>query len=268
MAIVLLVLVGSMGSGAFFILAMVAVVLVAIGFLASRSRTTPSGPQSVVEHDGVQWMKDPQGNFLRWDADAKEWRQSSPPAPEAIRKFDAAAATDTPGWRGGRSVAVVTITVVAIIGLALWAAIDPYAQIPVFSKVVCNLKGASWQEGSPVLGIPPGCYSRPPTEDTLFDESGTLDDEATDPNTQSVLEATLKNAATAQETYATETGGQYTTDVYDLYDAGLLIPDGVRFQIVSVGEGYYCMEASDDLGTAFHYSSDVGTPQEGYCISD
>lgn len=258
-AAVLLLLLGGLSGGVFFVLAMVTVVLVAFGFLASRGRNRPPGPRSVIEHAGVQWMKDPNGHFLRWDTAAEEWKQSAPPAPEVIAKFDAAAVQSPPGWRGARSALVVTLTVVVIIGLALWAAVDPHAQIPVFSRLVCNLKGASWHEGSSFLGIPPGCYAREAGSFLEESEVGTGD-----ARTVAALDASLKNAATAQESYATG-GAGYTSSVEVLREEGLIESDGVVLDVVISSFDYYCMEATDGLGTVRKYSSDVGTPQVGYC---
>jgi hypothetical protein len=41
--------------------------------------------------------------------------------------------------------------------------VDPHANIPVISPVVCSLKGASWYEQTPLNLLPPGCYARPQT---------------------------------------------------------------------------------------------------------
>jgi hypothetical protein len=86
-------------------------------------------------------------------------------------------------------------------------------------------------------------------------------------------ESTLKNAATAQESYATGAGdGQYTAD------EALLRTEGFRYATAEITFGVdwvdlgedYCMEADSQNDTAIDlfYLSDNGRPQEGECAAD
>jgi hypothetical protein len=57
-----------------------------------------------------------------------------------------------PGW-------VALVLVVTIVGsLTIWSFADRHADIPVISKIVCSMKGGTFTEGSPPLGIAAGCY--------------------------------------------------------------------------------------------------------------
>jgi prepilin-type N-terminal cleavage/methylation domain-containing protein len=86
-------------------------------------------------------------------------------------------------------------------------------------------------------------------------------------------ESTLKNAATAQESYATGDGdGAYTTATATLQSEGFRyaaaeITFGVDW--VDLGEDY-CMEADSQNDTAIDlfYLSDTGSPEEGECPAD
>ena len=60
-----------------------------------------------------------------------------------------------------------------LLGLGVWALLDPYANIPGISQIVCSLKGASWRDGSSVLDVPPGCYGRSVSTDGV-DAVGSL----------------------------------------------------------------------------------------------
>src|SRR5688572_28398443 len=74
------------------------------------------------------------------------------------------------------------------------------------------------------------------------------------------VESMLKNAATAQESYATGHGGGYTTDVQDLVGQGLALDPEVTITIVSASELSYCIEGIlTDGGSIYSYSSDTGT---------
>ena len=79
----------------------------------------------------------------------------------------------------------------------------------------------------------------------------------------------LKNAATAQESYATEHDGEYTTSKEDLRDEGWKNPwREIRLIIARVEEGYYCMEAHHrGLDVGHHYQSTKGRPVRGGCPS-
>lgn len=80
------------------------------------------------------------------------------------------------------------------------------------------------------------------------------------------VESTLKNAATAQESYATVSNGEYTEDISDLEQEGLQVPPTVQLTIVTGRDQQYCMEAtSQELGGTMHYSSTEGLPRPGPC---
>jgi type IV pilus assembly protein PilA len=83
-------------------------------------------------------------------------------------------------------------------------------------------------------------------------------------------ESTLKNAATAQESWATGDGdGNYTTSEANLKLEGFRYADSeIVFTIVEATAGTsYCMEAdsSQDLSIDLRYDSDFGAPEEGEC---
>ena len=81
------------------------------------------------------------------------------------------------------------------------------------------------------------------------------------------VESTLKNAATAQESYATVSKNQeYTESMSDLEAEGLQVPPNVQLTIVTGRDHQYCMEAtSQELGGTMHYSSTEGRPRPGPC---
>ena len=58
-------------------------------------------------------------------------------------------------------IGLVGVIVGTLVLLTGWAAVDPHAQIPVVSPIVCSLKGADWT-GVPALGIPVACRERTP----------------------------------------------------------------------------------------------------------
>jgi hypothetical protein len=79
-----------------------------------------------------------------------------------------------------------------------------------------------------------------------------------------LVKATLRNAATAQETYATDHNA-YTRRLADLQTAGLKLPRGVTVKIVSAGKVRYCLSASV-AGKQVHYlDSDDGEPTTKAC---
>jgi type IV pilus assembly protein PilA len=86
----------------------------------------------------------------------------------------------------------------------------------------------------------------------------------------SQAESTLKNAATAQESWATGDGnGNYTTAEASLKAEGFrYAASEITFNpAVATAGTYYCMEATskNDTSIAFHYESSVGAPKEGAC---
>ena len=81
------------------------------------------------------------------------------------------------------------------------------------------------------------------------------------------IEAGLKNAATAAETYATDNNGSYEfADESDLGVMGLQLPENVTFAGLEMEESRYCIALEHQLLPQDHpwriasYSSDVGTP--------
>lgn len=81
------------------------------------------------------------------------------------------------------------------------------------------------------------------------------------------VESSLKNAATAQESYATVSEShRYTDSISDLEAEGLQVPPNVQLTIMTGGGLKYCMEAtSQELGGTMHYSSTEGTTRSGPC---
>lgn len=136
------------------------VFLVLISLLPSRtdsaSNETKAG--ALVEANGVIWMPQPNGLWLRWNEEGRAWEDVGPPPPEVVRRRESQPRSSTTLYAGSRIAAIAA----AIIGSAgLWALLDPHAQIPGVSQVVCSLKGGTWFEGSQ-FGAPAGCYSRDP----------------------------------------------------------------------------------------------------------
>jgi hypothetical protein len=79
------------------------------------------------------------------------------------------------------------------------------------------------------------------------------------------LESTLKNAATAQESFATTNAGAYTDQIDDLEGEGLQVPPEIVLTVLA-GGGQYCLEASsEELDATIYYSSTEGTPLPGTC---
>jgi len=85
------------------------------------------------------------------------------------------------------------------------------------------------------------------------------------------VKSTMRNAATAQESFAGGNGGLYSTTVADLIDEGFRFSatevDFDDVDIISTGPTSYCMQASSaHLATIiWHHDSDVGAPREGAC---
>jgi len=80
-------------------------------------------------------------------------------------------------------------------------------------------------------------------------------------------QSALKNAATAAESFATGTGGDYTGMVLqDLYDNGFNETDGTTIAIVGPDDTGYCLTAVHDPVTeTWEYDSAVGNPVAGTC---
>ena len=79
------------------------------------------------------------------------------------------------------------------------------------------------------------------------------------------IETTLKNAATAQESYITSGAGEgYASEVSLLEENGLQLPEGITLEIEPAGDGY-CMTAEDADGNVGHISSGDLTIEEGPC---
>jgi type IV pilus assembly protein PilA len=83
-------------------------------------------------------------------------------------------------------------------------------------------------------------------------------------------ESTLKNAATAQESWATGDGdGNYTLLTADLRAEGFrYAASEVEFEVASVDGGLeYCMNARSlqDTSIELFYDSNAGAPDEGQC---
>jgi hypothetical protein len=78
------------------------------------------------------------------------------------------------------------------------------------------------------------------------------------------LETVVKDAATAQEVYLTS-NASYADSVEDLEAEGLQVPEGITVEITLTGNDGYCVQASDDSGSVFHYDSSVGQPEQGEC---
>jgi type IV pilus assembly protein PilA len=87
------------------------------------------------------------------------------------------------------------------------------------------------------------------------------------------MKSTLKNAATAIESYATERGGNYSTATVALLVSG----EGLRYDaapagtqtltLPTLGANAYCFQITDSriAGTTYKYNSDEGKPVEGTC---
>ena len=78
-------------------------------------------------------------------------------------------------------------------------------------------------------------------------------------------ESALKNAATAEESYATANNGAYTSDLADLVTEGYSAVSGVTIDPTATTSGY-CITAdhSQDI-PQYNYDSDVGRPSTAAC---
>ena len=75
----------------------------------------------------------------------------------------------------------------------------------------------------------------------------------------------LKNMATAQETYLTDSG-VYTTAVLDLAGAGFKVSgDTTAHAATIVGSTSYCLQATSKSTTVWYYSSGTGIPSTTAC---
>jgi len=81
------------------------------------------------------------------------------------------------------------------------------------------------------------------------------------------VETALKNAATAQESFATSSGGLYTAEVRELEEEGLQPTENVTIVVVHASELGYCIEGGHArlANKMWHYSSDGGQPLPGIC---
>jgi len=80
----------------------------------------------------------------------------------------------------------------------------------------------------------------------------------------------LRSAATAQESYATENNGTYTTTEADLVTEGYNASTDVTAITFKAGLAAtaYCMQiahVADTTGSLWHLESGVGSPAEGAC---
>ena len=80
------------------------------------------------------------------------------------------------------------------------------------------------------------------------------------------VQSTLKNAATAEESFAVSHDGRYTGRLPALEREGLRLPPTVDLTITLIGQDGYCLEAtSRGLVGSMYYSSAEGTPLPGAC---
>ena len=80
------------------------------------------------------------------------------------------------------------------------------------------------------------------------------------------VQSTLKNAATAEESFAVSHDGRYTGRLPALEREGLRLPPRVDLSITLIGRDGYCLEAtSRGLVGSMYYSSTEGAPLPGAC---
>jgi hypothetical protein len=79
------------------------------------------------------------------------------------------------------------------------------------------------------------------------------------------VESTLKNAATAEESYATVNEGRYTDQIAALEAEGLQVPPEVVLTVLASNKQYCIEGSSEELGATLHYSSTEGLPRPGPC---
>lgn len=128
---------------------------VAGGFLQRRD----SEVDNLLKHNGLTWMRQPDGDWLRWNADEQRWDDVGPPPPEVVKELG----RGTSNSRTGPAHTVLVVAALTLVGLFTWAFFDPRAQIPWISEVVCSIKGNTWYDQSAL--IEPGCYQRDVGED-------------------------------------------------------------------------------------------------------
>lgn len=82
------------------------------------------------------------------------------------------------------------------------------------------------------------------------------------------IQSELKNAATAEESYAVSHDGNYTRRQAGIEREGFNPSRNVRLFFVPGPKNGYCIEAQHDgLAEIWHYSSNVGAPERGRCGS-
>ena len=85
------------------------------------------------------------------------------------------------------------------------------------------------------------------------------------------VKSTMRNSATAQESFAGDNDDLYAATVADLIDQGLRFSETeIDFEdvdIFSTGPTSYCMQASSAhlASIVWHHDSDIGKPAEGPC---
>lgn len=80
------------------------------------------------------------------------------------------------------------------------------------------------------------------------------------------VSSALKNAATAEESYAVGHDARYTKKVADLEREGLQLPAEIELRVVGPARESYCLEATmEGLVGKMHYSSIEGSPSPGPC---
>ncbi|MGH2809239.1 MAG: type IV pilin protein [Actinomycetota bacterium] len=82
------------------------------------------------------------------------------------------------------------------------------------------------------------------------------------------IEATLKNAATAQESHCIDAPECYTTSVVELQNEGLALESGINLIVVRADRQGYCMEAShvELPDQVWSYDSELANVTEGPCL--
>ncbi len=117
-----------------------------------------------------------------------------------------------------------------------------------------------------VLAAAVGCGSADDGEGVRNAPESTTPPPTTGPAlTAQDVASVLKNAATAEEAYATE-AMRYTTKVSDLEAQGLVVQPGVTVKVATATKTAYCLEASG-AGIVLSYDSATGAPKRGRCRS-
>jgi hypothetical protein len=149
-----------------------ALILAGVLFVvAGRSPEEHDTTPNLVDVNGVTWTRDSTGLPNRWSAETETWDVVDPAPPDVIRAFDRRSDASQKTADSSHAAPIAAFVIAALVGLGVWALLDPYANIPVVSQVVCSLKGASWHGGSTGLGVPPGCYDRTPEDGLNESES-------------------------------------------------------------------------------------------------